>query len=61
MAVVFEDFELVEEFEVGVLVGVVVAAALEAGVVDADGLGVDVEEAEEVWVCVKLSPMMVKV
>jgi hypothetical protein len=61
IAVFFKESDSVDIFESGVLVDVVVAAALLAGVVDADALGVDVEEAEEVCVCVKLSPMMVNV
>jgi len=61
MAVAFEDLEPVEAFEVGVLEGVVVAAALLAPVVVADAPGVEVDEADEVCVCVKLSPMIVTV
>jgi hypothetical protein len=61
MVVVFEELDSVEAFKLGVLEGVVVAAALFALVVVADGPGVEVDEAEDVCVCVKLSPMMVNV
>jgi hypothetical protein len=60
-AALFEDLDSVEASGMGVLEGVVVAAALVALVIVADALGDEVDEAEDVCVCVKLSPMMVNV